>query len=61
MAWRWNGGPAVLQSRAVDDTGAMQPTRQALIAGRSRAYRYHYHAIQSWQVSADGEVRNVYA
>ena len=28
--WQWNGGPAVLQSRATDDTGMVQPTRAAL-------------------------------
>ncbi len=61
MAWRWNGGPAVLMSRAIDETGAVQPTRVALLGKRGAAYRYHYHAVQSWAVSATGEVRNVYA
>lgn len=61
MAWRWNGGPAVLQSRAVDETGAIQPTRIALLAERGAAYHYHFNAIQSWAVSAAGEVANVYA
>jgi sulfane dehydrogenase subunit SoxC len=61
MPWRWDGGPAVLQSRAIDETGAVQPTRQALLAERGAAFRYHYHAIQSWEVSPAGEVRNVYA
>ncbi len=61
MAWRWNGGPAVLMSRAIDETGAVQPTRDALLGKRGAAYRYHYHAVQSWAVSASGEVRNVYA
>ena len=61
MAWRWNGGPAVLMSRATDETGAVQPTRDALLGKRGAAYRYHYHAVQSWAVSATGEVRNVYA
>ena len=28
--WQWNGGPAVLQSRATDDTGMVQPTRAVL-------------------------------
>ena len=28
---------------------------------RGRNYRYHYHAIQSWQVNTSGEVANVYA
>jgi sulfane dehydrogenase subunit SoxC len=61
LPWRWNGGPAVLKSRAIDETGAVQPTRQALLAERGAAFRYHYHAIQSWEVSAEGTVRNVYA
>jgi sulfane dehydrogenase subunit SoxC len=60
MAWRWNGGPAVLMSRAIDETGAVQPTRDARIGKRGAAYRYHYDAVQSWAVSASGEVRNVY-
>src|SRR5205085_6863520 len=34
MAWRWNGGPAVLQSRTSDDSGHVQPTRAQLIAER---------------------------
>jgi sulfane dehydrogenase subunit SoxC len=59
--WRWGGGPAILQSRAIDETGAVQPTRQTLLAERGAAFRYHYHAIQSWEVSAEGTVRNVYA
>jgi len=61
LPWRWNGGPAVLQSRAIDESGAVQPTRAALLAERGAAFRYHYHAIQSWEVSAEGSVRNVYA
>lgn len=61
MAWRWNGGPAVLQSRATDETGAVQPSRKALLEERGPEFRYHYHAIQSWQVTGSGEVRNVCA
>ncbi|HEY8519816.1 MAG TPA: sulfite dehydrogenase [Gammaproteobacteria bacterium] len=61
MAWRWDGGPAVLQSRAVDETGAVQPTRAALLAERGAQYRYHYHAIQSWRVTESGDVVNTYA
>ena len=60
LPWRWNGGPAVLLSRAIDETGAVQPTRAALIDERGTNYRYHYHAIQSWRVTGDGEVGNVY-
>ena len=36
--WRWDGGPAVLQSRATDDTGMVQPTR-AQFDGGARAAR----------------------
>jgi sulfane dehydrogenase subunit SoxC len=61
LPWRWNGAPAVLQSRAVDETGAVQPTRAALLGERGAEYRYHYHAIQTWSVSGEGEVANVYA
>jgi sulfane dehydrogenase subunit SoxC len=50
----------VLVGRSVDETGAVQPTRDALVGKRGAAYRYHYHALQSWAVSAGGEVRNVY-
>jgi sulfane dehydrogenase subunit SoxC len=60
LAWRWDGKPAVLMSRALDESGTMQPSRDALLGKRGAAYRYHYHAVQSWAVSAAGEVRNVY-
>jgi len=60
LPWRWDGGPAVLMSRAVDEAGAVQPTRAALLAARGPNYRYHYHAIQSWRVTGEGEVANVY-
>jgi sulfane dehydrogenase subunit SoxC len=61
MAWKWNGAPAVLKSRATDDTGAVQPTRDALVAAHGTNVSYHYNAIQAWQVEASGEVKNVYA
>lgn len=61
LAWRWNGGTAVLMSRAVDETGAVQPTRAALLAEKGAQVSYHNHAIQSWQVAANNEVRNVHA
>ncbi|HUQ52904.1 MAG TPA: sulfite dehydrogenase [Gammaproteobacteria bacterium] len=61
MPWRWNGSPSVLQSRAIDETGAVQPSRPALMAARGASFRYHYNAIQSWNVAAAGEVSNVYA
>jgi len=56
--WRWDGGPAVLVSRATDETGAVQPTRESLVEG-SRSF-YHYNGLQAWQVAMDGELSNVY-
>jgi sulfane dehydrogenase subunit SoxC len=60
MPWRWDGSPSTLMSRAVDETGAVQPTRAALIAARGASFRYHYNAIQSWSVATAGAVSNVY-
>lgn len=58
-AWRWNGGPCVLQSRAYDDRG-VQPTRTHLLEQRGRRSFYHYNAIQSWRVDEDGKLRNIF-
>ena len=60
-AWQWNGGPAVLQSRATDDTGMVQPTRAQFIAERGLRGDYHYNAIASWRIDEKGEAANVYA
>jgi sulfane dehydrogenase subunit SoxC len=61
MAWQWDGGPAVLQSRCTDETGYVQPNRAQLIALRGDRGNYHNNMIQSWSVAGNGEVKNVYA
>ena len=61
LPWRWSGQEAVLQSRCVDETGYIQPTRQALVKVRGTSSLYHYNGIQSWKVETDGRVRNIYA
>ena len=61
LAWRWDGGPAVLQSRAVDEAGNAQPTREALLARRGTRALYHFNAIASWGVAPGGKVSHVYA
>ena len=61
MAWRWDGGPAVLKSRARDETGEIQPTRDQLIGEKGTQFLYHYNAIQAWSVASNGELKNVYA
>lgn len=60
-AWHWDGRESVLQSRATDESGQVQPTRAALVAARGRVGYFHYHAIVSWAVDDDGTVRHVYA
>jgi sulfane dehydrogenase subunit SoxC len=60
LPWVWTGQQAVLQSRAVDDAGNVQPTRAALVKSDGQNSIYHYNAIQSWQVASNGEVSNVH-
>lgn len=60
-AWRWDGSPAVILSRATDEAGNVQPTRDAVLEGRANGAFYHYNGIQAWRVGADGEISNVYA
>jgi sulfane dehydrogenase subunit SoxC len=59
--WQWNGGPVVLQSRATDDTGMVQPTRAQFIADRGLRGQYHFNAIASWRIDEKGEAANAYA
>ena len=59
--WQWTGGPAVLQSRATDDTGMVQPSRQRFVNERGLRGVYHYNAIASWAINEQGEASNVYA
>jgi sulfane dehydrogenase subunit SoxC len=57
--WVWDGKPAIVQSRAVDDTGYVQPTYRQLRDVRSTRSIYHNNAIQSWLIAESGEVKNV--
>jgi sulfane dehydrogenase subunit SoxC len=61
LPWEWNGQPAMLQSRATDEKGNVQPSRKAWNALYSPGNRYHHNAIQTWSVKADGSIDNVYA
>lgn len=61
IPWRWDGSAAVLKSRAVDETGYVQPERTRLIEKRGHHSHFHYNAIVSWRVETEGDVRHVYA
>jgi sulfane dehydrogenase subunit SoxC len=60
LPWRWDGRPAVLASRATDETGDVQPTRAAWLSQYAPGVFYHFTGIQSWGIEADGTVKNVY-
>jgi len=55
----WDGGELLLQSRAIDSTGYIQPTKDELRAVRGENSIYHNNGIQTWHVRAGGEVDNV--
>jgi sulfane dehydrogenase subunit SoxC len=59
LAWRFDGQDTIVASRAIDETGYVQPTRAALIAARGTNSGYHYNGIKLWSVRADGTVTNV--
>jgi sulfane dehydrogenase subunit SoxC len=59
LPWRWDGVPALLQARATDEAGYVQPTIAQLRAARGVNSIYHKNAIHTWRVNADGTVDNV--
>ncbi|MDJ0945790.1 MAG: sulfite dehydrogenase [Kiloniellales bacterium] len=59
LDWVWDGKPALLQSRCIDETGYVQPEIAALQKVRGVNSIYHNHAIQTWLVNESGEVENV--
>jgi sulfane dehydrogenase subunit SoxC len=70
IPWRWDGGPAILQSRAWDEAGNVQPTRAQIIAERGESDKMvpatafisqHYNGPTSWGIDRNGEVKHVYA
>ena len=61
LPWKFDGREAVIASRAIDESGYVQPTREALIAVRGTNSTYHFNGIKFWKVRADGTVTNVEA
>jgi sulfane dehydrogenase subunit SoxC len=55
--WEWKGGEAELMSRAIDETGYIQPTMKQLIDARGKDMGgYHLNPVTSWLVGRDGRV-----
>jgi sulfane dehydrogenase subunit SoxC len=71
MPWRWDGQPAVLQSRALDEAGNWQPLRAEFVKVRGETKQpvtnpgaftnQHYNSLTSWGVESNGSVKHVYA
>jgi sulfane dehydrogenase subunit SoxC len=55
-SWEWDGRPAVLMSRAHDETGYVQPTFATFRDTRGPSTSYHFDHIRAWNVAADGQV-----
>ena len=55
----WDGSEMLLQSRAVDSTGYVQPTKDELRSFRGVNSIYHNNGIQTWWVKPNGEAENV--
>src|SRR6202171_3748147 len=69
MPWRWDGQPAIITSRAWDDSGAVQPLRADFIAVRGEAKKVpnvlgfpnqHYNSLTAWAIDGAGEIKHVY-
>jgi sulfane dehydrogenase subunit SoxC len=70
MPWRWNGQAAILQSRAFDEAGNLQPMRAEFASARGETKtvpnviafaNQHYNSITSWGIERNGEIKHVYA
>lgn len=55
--FNWNGKDTVILSRAVDETGYVQPTRKEFLAARGPGSGpYHRNPVTGWRLRAGGEV-----
>jgi sulfane dehydrogenase subunit SoxC len=59
---QWDGQPAVLASRATDETGDVQPTRGAWVSQYATGQFYHFNlmAVRAGACKPDGMVKSVY-
>ena len=55
----WSGEPMMLQARAIDETGYVQPTKTQLREVRGENSVYHNNCIQTWYVNEQGIAENV--
>ena len=60
IPWEWQGQAALIQSRATDEWGHIQPSRQQLIKEKGLHFFYHNNAIQTWLINQEGNVKNAH-
>ncbi|PSL22450.1 sulfane dehydrogenase subunit SoxC [Chitinophaga ginsengisoli] len=54
--WQWNGDTTAIMSRAIDETGYVQPALQELFAARGLGTGYHLNPVTAWLIKRDGQV-----
>jgi len=54
--WQWNGDTTAIMSRAIDETGYVQPSLEELIAARGMGTGYHLNPVTAWLIKRDGQV-----
>ena len=56
--WKWDGQPTAIMSRAIDETGYVQPTIDQLTVARGAgSLGYHLNPITAWHIGADGQLK----
>ena len=56
--FEWSGAEMVIMSRAIDETGYVQPSLEQLKKVRGEVSFYHNNATQPWRINSNGEVTN---
>lgn len=60
--WSWDGSPVKMASRAMDNTGYVQPTVEEIARVREIVgFVQHHNGIFPWSINQNGEVRNAIA
>lgn len=54
--WTWDGNPAMIGSRCIDESGYVQPTREQLVAVRGLAAYHHHNGIKWWSLQSSGDL-----
>lgn len=54
--WKWEGKETEIMSRAIDETGYVQPSYQELAAARESKGGYHFNPVVRWRIPRSGKV-----